>query len=160
MADTIRFFKLKDVKTPTRGTPDSAGIDFYVPNDFGTSRLDDGAFGAWVESGDSILIPSGLKTKLPKGYALVMMNKSGVAVKKGFDVLACVIDEDYQGEIHFHFVNTGKHRVFVVPGEKIIQGLLLPVGKHDIEIMSSEEELYGGEKTTRGEGGFGSTGVK
>lgn len=164
MTETIKFFKLKSVKTPTRGTPDSAGIDFYVPDDFGKCDIPDYEdvlrIGEWVEPGDTILIPSGLKAKLPKGYALVMMNKSGVAVKKNFDVLACVIDEDYQGEIHFHFVNAGKHRVFIQPGEKIVQGLLLPVGKHDIEIMSSEEELYGGEKTTRGEGGFGSTGVK
>ena len=88
------------------------------------------------------------------------MNKSGVATKKGLIVGACVVDEDYQGEIHLHVINTSNERVSVEPGEKLVQMLLIPVFYDILEEVNSEEELFGGEQTVRGQGGFGSTGNK
>ena len=152
----MKFLKIRDVKTPQRGTSQSAGIDFFVPNDYCKSPIKHKN----IEPGGSLLIPSGIKAKVPQGYALVVMNKSGVATKKGLIVGACVVDEDYQGEIHLHVINTSNERVSVEPGEKLVQMLLIPVFYDILEEVNSEEELFGGEQTDRGQGGFGSTGIK
>lgn len=151
MSEKLKFKKTRKVKNPTRGTQFSAGVDFYVPED-----LDPG-FGSKIGPGDDILIPSGIKASIPQNTALVAFNKSGVAVKKGFSVGACVIDSDYQGEIYIHLYNrTNKYLDAPKPGEKIIQFLLLPVLLADIEMY--ESELFT-ETTERGAGGFGSTGI-
>jgi len=81
----------------------------------------------------------------------------GVALSKGLQVGACVVDEDYQGEIHIHLTNTSNDTCNVWLGEKIVQFLLLPVSYEGVEVCKSENDLYGGEVTERGEGGFGST---
>jgi dUTP pyrophosphatase len=147
----MKFLKITEVKSPNRGTPQSAGIDLFVPESFQTVAL---------EPGKSVLIPSGLKVNVPEGYALVCMNKSGIATKKSLLVGACVIDEDYQGEIHIHLINAGTQVQTIFPGDKIIQVVLVPVAYTNIEIVSTEEELWDGKVTKRGEGGFGSTGTK
>ncbi len=148
----MKIVKVRDVKTPTRGTKKSAGIDFYIPNDFPGSH--------WLAPGQDVKIPSGIYVKVPEGFALIAMNKSGVATKKHLQVGACVIDEDYQGEIHLHVTNVGMDVQELLPGEKIIQMLLVPVVYDSVEVVDSKEELYLGEVTERGEGGFGSTGTK
>jgi dUTP pyrophosphatase len=147
----IKIFKTREVKTPHRGSPLSAGIDFFVPEQFTSVTL---------EPHDDVLIPSGIKVKLPDGYALVGNNKSGVATKKRLIYGACVIDEDYQGEIHLHLINVGKNPVTINPGDKILQFLLEKQEYAGVIEVTSEEELFGGELTERGEGGFGSTGSK
>lgn len=146
----MKIFKVKDVKTPTRGTSQSAGLDFYVPEEFPKKILG---------PGDSLNIPSGIKVKVPAGFALVAFNKSGVAVKKGLQVGACVVDEDYQGEIHLHVTNISSERTFINPSEKLVQFLCIPIEYVPIELCETEEELFGDEVTERGEGGFGSTGI-
>ena len=146
----MRIAKVRDVKTPTRGTDGSAGIDFYVPNDYPTNLQ-------MIEPGDRYLIPSGIKANVPSGYALIAMNKSGVATKKSLIVGACVVDSDYQGEIHMHLINVGSYSVKVVPGEKLVQFLLVPVNHCEVEEVT-ESELFE-FATARGAGGFGSTGV-
>lgn len=147
----MKFLKTREVKDPNRGTPQSAGIDLFIPEDF-THQF--------IRPGDSILIPAGLKVNVPKDHVFIMMNKSGVATKKRLDVGACVIDEDYQGEIHIHLINVGNESTSLSPGEKIAQCLLMPVVYADVEIVESEESLWEGKVTERGEGGFGSTGTK
>lgn len=148
----MKILKVRDVNTPTRGTALSAGLDFYVPNDYPATMLPPGA---------SINIPSGIKVKLPHGYCLKMDNKSGVALRSQLVVGATIIDEDYQGEIHLHVINTQRtETVTIKPGDKLVQGLLIPVSYEGVEEVGSLEELYGGEVTQRGEGGFGSTGTR
>ena len=147
----MKISKIRNVKTPTRGTIGSAGIDFYVPNDYPNSLRR-------VAPGERYFIPSGIKANVPEGYALIAMNKSGVALKKGLMVGACVVDSDYQGEIHLHLVNTGTNDVTIEPGEKLTQFLLIPVDHCPVEVVD-ESDLFDDE-TTRGSGGFGSTGVK
>lgn len=146
----MKISKIRNVKTPVRGTPLSAGIDFFVPDDFPGIH--------YLIPGDAVNIPSGIKVKVPHGYALIFMNKSGVAVKKGLQVGACVVDEDYQGEVHLHVRNTSTEVQSIKPGEKLVQALLIPVEYADIEVVDVNE-LYE-EKTQRGEGGFGSTGTE
>lgn len=148
---TLRFSKVREVKTPTRGTPGSAGIDFFVPSDFNKG------YTTKVPPGAACNIPSGIKANVPDGYALVAFNKSGVALKKNLMIGACVVDSDYQGEIHLHVINAGVHDASINSGEKLVQFLLLPVNHCGLEELP-ESELFD-EQTERGSGAFGSTGV-
>ena len=142
----MKILKTRNVKLPSRGTPSSAGIDFYTPNDFETASL---------KPGQSVLIPSGIKVQVPRGYALIAFNKSGVAVKQCLSVGACVVDEDYEGEVHLHMINTSDKDQVITTGQKLVQFVLIPVAYFDIEEV---EELQS-RNTERGEGGFGSTGL-
>lgn len=144
----MKIVKVRNVKTPTRGTSLSAGLDFYIPEDFKTKQI-------WP--GESINIPSGIRTRIPQGYALIMFNKSGIATKHQLQVGACVVDADYQGEIHLHVMNVGKEVVILKPGMKLVQGLVMPVLYVGVEVLESEDELFP-QSTERGVGGFGSTG--
>ena len=147
----MKFLKIKDVKTPTRGTSQSAGIDLYIPNDYPATE---------IHPQESVFIPSGLKVNVPKNNVLIVMNKSGVALKKNFLVGACVIDEDYQGEVHIHLTNVGNKSTSIEGGDKIVQCLLMPIKYDNVELATSEDTMWDGEETERGDGGFGSTGEK
>ena len=110
-----------------------------------------------IHPGTRCFIPSGIKANVPEGFALVAFNKSGVALKKQLLVGAAVVDSDYQGEIHLHLVNTSNRVVEISPGEKLTQFLLLPVDHGPVNLVD-ENDLYS-EKSERGGGGFGSTGI-
>lgn len=152
----MKFTKVRDVKSPVRGTKKSAGIDFFIPND-AFADLPERA--AYIFPNEGIKIPSGVHVKIPEGFALIAMNKSGVATKKGLTVGASVVDEDYQGEIHLHVINTTAHVQRIQAGEKLVQMLLVPVSYLNAEEVETLEDLYGDEVTERGAGGFGSTGI-
>ena len=142
----MKIQKIRDVKTPSRGTVGSAGLDFYVPNDHPPLLLD---------HGQQARIPSGIKIRIPFGFALIAFNKSGVSLK-GLQVGACVVDADYQGEINLHVCNISGFPVPILAGEKLVQLLLMPVVSEEVEVV--EEDLYNCV-SQRGEGGFGSTGL-
>lgn len=159
----MKFCKVRPVKSPTRGTDKSAGIDFFVPGSFRSTT---------VPPHTDILIPSGIKAAIPKGYMLIGADKSGVVTSQHARIQACmgpkkdafnspviigakIIDEDYQGEIHIHLINTGDKPVNIEPGMKIAQFILVPVS-YEMPEEVSEGELFG-ETTKRGQGGFGST---
>jgi dUTP pyrophosphatase len=144
----MKISRIRDVKIPTRGTPKSAGIDFFVPNDYPELIL---------LPGNSALIPTGIKADIPTGYMLTAFNKSGVATKQLLIKGAEVCDEDYQGEIHIHVINVGTTDQLITPGQKLIQFVLVPVFYDIIEEVLFDQ-LYS-ETTERGEGGFGSTGT-
>ena len=167
----MKVSKTRNVKNPERGTDLSAGIDFFVPvfdDKFVEDFIDknksypfirDETFDKLqilVKPGHRILIPSGIKVNFdgdPK--VLIAFNKSGVSVKKGLDILACVIDQDYQGEIHLSLVNTSDVEVVIFQNDKIAQFIMLPVIYESIDIVN-EDELWS-KITERGIGGFGST---
>lgn len=145
----MKIARIKDVKLPTRGTASSAGLDFYTPNNMLETEL---------LPGEAVLIPSGIKANIPKGFALIVMNKSGVATKQGLQVGACVVDEDYQGEILIHVTNVRDTKTTIMPGQKIVQMLLVPVLYEEVHEVA-ESELFD-EVSHRGDGGFGSTGIQ
>ena len=148
----IKFAKTRSVKTPARANPGDAGIDFFVPDDFPSTTL---------EHGDKVLIPAGIKVEVPIGFALIFHNKSGVAVKKNLYVGADTIDHGYSGEVHINLINNGKEPQMIAPGDKIIQGILIPISLVEtIEVQ--EDELYADVHVagSRGAGGFGSSGTK
>jgi dUTP pyrophosphatase len=144
------FTKTTDVKSPVRGHETDAGIDFFVPENFGAVTL---------EPGQDILIDAGIRVVVPKGYALIFKEKSGVATKRKLTIGACVVDSDYRGNVHLHLFNNGTEIQSIEAGDKITQGLVVPVSLCQTEEVSNEEySKY--EDTERGEGGFGSTGTK
>lgn len=147
MNTELKFIKIRDVKLPVRAHETDAGIDFFVPNDFTAVTL---------KPGEDAVIPAGIKVIVPRGYALVYMGKSGVCTKQRLAVGASVVDSDYRGEVHLHLYNAGTKDVEILPGAKIIQGLLLPVGLGPVTEITEEE--YNLDTTERGTGGFGSTG--
>ena len=145
----MKFSKVRDVKSPTRANSTDAGIDFFIPNDQNEIEL---------RPQEKCLVPSGIKVNVPEGYALIAFNKSGIATTRELQVGACVVDCGYQGEVHFHLFNYGKSNVFLHPGDKIVQFVLLPLGDPAVEEVK-ESELYE-SVSSRGEGGFGSSGTK
>lgn len=165
---SFAFSKIRNVKSPCRGMSGSAGLDFFVPRGFvstcqvtGNTFRDAGA----LKSNDALIlgeragvnIPSGIRAEVPRGFVLVAFNKSGVALKAGLQVGACVVDEDYQGEIHLHVTNVGAGAARIVAGQKLVQFLLLPVCSANVfEIPDSKMHQL---STTRGHNGFGSTGT-
>lgn len=149
----VKMSKTRSVKVPQRANSGAdAGIDFFVPDDFVAQTL---------QPGQSVKIPAGIKVEVPAGYALVFFNKSGVAAKRSLIVGACVIDHGYSGEVHINMINAGDVEQTIVPGEKIVQGILIPVVTFET-IEVPEEELYASIHVagSRGAGGFGSTGTK
>lgn len=158
----MKITKIREVKTPTRGTECSAGLDFYVPAGIRLCML----------PGDDVLIPSGIKVEVPHGYALIAHNRSSMATStramkyvglkgnpnstRGCVVVgACVVDEDYQGEIYIHLINVGRCAETIIAGMKVVQLVLTPVSYEGVEVVD-EEELFN-QASERGKGGFGST---
>jgi dUTP pyrophosphatase len=145
----MKFIKLRDVKTPERGTPFSAGLDFFVPNDVSWDRIE-------LFPGEGIIIPSGIKVKVPHGYMLCTFNKGSIALNKHLQVGACVIDEDYQGEVHIHVINIGSNSTIISRGEKLVQFILIPVLYESLYEVKDEKYLYE-KQSERADGAFGST---
>lgn len=102
------------------------------------------------------LVPTGIKIELPKGYEAQIRPRSGLSIKHGISLINCTgtIDEDYRGEIKVGLVNLSNETYTIKRGERIAQMIIASVAKADIEVT---EELT---ETVRGEGGFGSTGIK
>jgi dUTP pyrophosphatase len=162
----ISFVKVRNVKTPSRGTSQSVGIDFFVPefndqfiNDLkeknkNVNLIDNKTIQLLPH--ESILIPSGIHVKLPENTFLNAFNKSGVSSKKSLLKMAETVDEDYQGEIHISIINSGNKIQTISENEKLIQFILLPARYDELNELKNKNELYN-EITERGEGGFGST---
>lgn len=159
----IKVLKVRDVKTPVRGTSLSAGIDFFVPTDFQQ---------VYLQPGQDVLIPSGIKASFDDNLMLMAAEKSGVSTSRqaverngkkakaeAYDsptVLgAKIVDADYQGEIHIHVINVGKLPVLIAPNKKIAQFILVPIRYDEVKEVTTEEELFEGATTERGDKGFG-----
>ena len=110
---------------------------------------------------ERILVPSGVKVWIePKNSALIATNKSGVATKKGLIVGATTVDSTYTGEVHLSVINTYSNSVSVTLGEKLVQFIHTPV---ILSTMCEVDDVDYSELSTssiRGDGGFGSTGLK
>ena len=102
------------------------------------------------------LVPTGLHIALPDGYEAQVRPRSGLAYKKGVTVLNApwTIDADYRGDIGVILINMSNEDFVVEDGERIAQ---LIIAKYDQAEWIPVSEL---SETNRGEGGFGSTGVK
>lgn len=108
-----------------------------------------------IKPGETVLIKTGLKIELPPNTEAQIRPKSGIALKNSVTVLNTpgTIDEGFTGEICIILINHGKEDYKVNKGEKISQMVIQPVIRVDIE------EVHDIQNTSRGEGGFGSTGL-
>ena len=102
------------------------------------------------------IIPTGLFIELPVGIEAQVRPRSGLAAKKGITVLNApgTIDADYRGEVGVILVNLSNEDLVIENGERIAQ---MVIAKHERAEWNQVESL---SETARGEGGFGSTGVK
>jgi len=131
---------------PAYATPLSAGMDLKA----------DLAEPVVLGPLERAMIPTGLYIALPEGYEAQVRPRSGLAAKKGISVLNSpgTVDADYRGEIRVILVNLSNEPFTVEPGERIAQ---MVIARHerveweDVEVLS---------ETSRGAGGFGSTGTK
>jgi len=108
-----------------------------------------------LRPGDSALIPSGIAIHLgDPGLAAVLIPRSGLGHKHGIVLgnLVGLIDSDYQGQVFVSCWNRGKEPFAVNPMERIAQMVIVPVVQVGLNIVESFDE------STRGAGGFGSTG--
>ena len=130
---------------PTYATEQSAGMDL-------TAALEEAIeLGPW----ERMLIPTGLSIALPAGYEAQVRPRSGLALKHGVTVLNTpgTIDADYRGEIGVILANMSKEPFTVERGMRIAQ---MVIAKHATIEWEVAEEL---DETSRGAGGFGSTGT-
>lgn len=109
-----------------------------------------------IHPSETCLIKTGLKIELPPNTEAQIRPKSGIALKNSVTVLNTpgTIDEGYTGEICIILINHGNSPYKVNKGEKIAQMVIMPV----IRVTLEEVDEIG--DTSRGEGGFGSTGLK
>lgn len=109
-----------------------------------------------LEPLERCIIKTGLFMELPVGYEAQVRPRSGLAAKKGITVLNApgTIDADYRGEVGVILINLSNEAFVIESGERIAQ---MVIAKHERADWESVEEL---SDTVRGEGGFGSTGVK
>lgn len=109
-----------------------------------------------LEPGERDLIPTGLQMALPHGYEAQIRPRSGLAYKQGITMLNSpgTIDSDYRGEVKVLAINHGEEPFVVKHGDRIAQMVIAPVYQPQIEETETLPE------SNRGEGGFGSTGVK
>jgi len=157
----LKFYKIRsDAKPPERAHKSDAGMDlFYCPDPENNSNC------IWndyerkqfrVASGISSLVPTGLKVIVPENYMLEIKNKSGIAHKQRLIVGACVVDPGYTGEIYVNLHNIGGVTQVIEPGQKIAQAVLVPIVTCGVEEVFSDPSE---DRTDRGDGGFGSTGL-
>ena len=141
----VRFIKLSDKATlPTRAHDNDAGLDLYA------------AEGARIPSGERVSVGTGLAVAIPDGFAGLVLPRSGLALKHGVTVLNTpgTIDSDYRGEIKVVLANFGDEDFVVRRGDRIAQLVVAPVARAHVRIVTSLEP------TARGDGGYGSTGVR
>lgn len=100
-------------------------------------------------------VPTGMCLALPEGLEAQVRPRSGLALKEGLTVLNApgTVDSDYRGEVKVILVNLGDRPVTLSRGMRIAQMVIAPVTRIDLVIARDLE------KTTRGDGGFGSTGL-
>ena len=153
MKRQVRVFKLRpEAKLPIRAHKTDAGMDFFFcPSDPKLSQRR-------VSVGESVILETGIKIEVPPGCMLQIMNKSGVATKTQLITGACVVDEGYNGEVFINLQNIGQTNQYIEPGQKIAQGVFVRIEKPELWEIHGDN-VYG-VSTSRGDGGFGSTGTQ
>ena len=134
------------LEPPAYATADSAGIDLRaaVPADAPVT----------LQPGQRALIDTGFCVALPAGYEAQVRPRSGLAIKHGITCLNTpgTIDADYRGEVKVILINLGDAPFIIERGERIAQMVIAPVTQAQVSVVTQLDE------TSRGSGGFGSTG--
>lgn len=130
----------EDAKMPTRATDGAAGLDMYACQS------------AVIGAGKRNLVDTGVSIAIPHGYVGLIWPRSGLALKKGLDVGAGVIDSDYRNVIGVLLFNHTDDPYRVEPGDRIAQILIQPA------VMVQPVQVSSLDQTDRGQAGYGSTG--
>lgn len=140
-----------------RGVPLSYNITKFVYDNL-IFDVENSLVGVVLHKGDSLFVNSGVKEKLPTGYAGVFFNKSGRATS-GYDVGSCVVDEDYTGYVCMNVCFRGSRlsNSEIYCGDKFLQQLILPLYKKETKEVSEDEFEYLTHNSERGDAGFGSS---
>ena len=135
-----------DAVIPTYGSDFAAGADLYALLD---SPIE-------IQPAQTILVKTGLAIEIPVGFAGLIYARSGLAFKRGLAPAnkVGVIDSDYRGEVMVALHNHSNVPQLVEPFERIAQLVVTPFLKAEFFVADDLSD------TTRGEGGFGSTGRK
>lgn len=131
---------------PTKGSPGAAGYDVYS-----TEKVT-------IPSGERQLVNTGIRMRIPSGLYGRIAPRSGLAVRNGIDIGAGVIDSDYRGEIKVLLINNGKESVAFESGTRIAQIVFERIESPTFYPYTSDE-FDAKDDTTRGSGGFGSSGM-
>lgn len=144
--DVLKIKKLREnAVVPERATPGSAGVDLYACIDKPVT----------VEPHKCVQIPSGIAIELPnENYGAFVFARSGISRKHGIAPVNAVgvIDSDYRGEIIMGLINHFDESYTIEPNDRVAQLVVLPVASLPVAVVDELDE------TSRGEGGFGSTG--
>ena len=134
----------EDAILPTYGTPGAAGLDLHAS----ISQT------IYLHPGVRFTCPTGVAVELPDGFEAQIRPRSGLARKNGITVLNSpgTIDPDYRGEIGVILYNAGDEAFAINPGDRIAQMVIAPFVRADLQ------EVAGLSDSSRGDGGFGSTG--
>ncbi|MHB0951064.1 MAG: dUTP diphosphatase [Allorhizobium sp.] len=140
--------------------PHGAGLDLPSYETKGAAGMDLRAAVAedtplTLEAGKRALVPTGFVFEIPEGFEAQVRPRSGLAFKHGITCLNTpgTIDSDYRGEVKVLLVNLGEETFTVTRGMRIAQMVIAPV------VQARVSEVSDASQTTRGAGGFGSTGV-
>lgn len=143
--EELQFTRKSEAATlPTRAHDGDAGLDLYA------------AEGARIGPGQRVTVGTGLSVAIPQGLAGLVTPRSGLALKHGITLVNApgVIDSGFRGELRVILQNTDANAEFkVAAGDRIAQLLLVPIA------TASPLEADSLDSTSRGAGGFGSSGI-
>lgn len=134
-----------DIPLPSYATEGSAGMDLYAAVDDSTTVL----------PGQTLLVPTGFSIELPQGFEAQIRPRSGLAIKSNIGLMNApgTIDSDYRGEVKVVLTNFGKNDFIIRRGDRIAQMVIARYERIEWEEAPSLNQ------TSRGSGGFGSTGI-
>ena len=140
------FDKTKNTLIPEFKTDGSAGMDLLSASEEDLT----------IKPHETALIPTNLILEIPEGYEGGVRPRSGLALKHGVTVLNApgTIDSDYRGEVKVLLINHGKENFTVKFGDRIAQ---LIISKYEKAVLVKSDDI---SETERGEGGYGSTGIR
>lgn len=143
----IRLPNGEGLELPAYETKGAAGMDLRA-------AVEDGA-PLTLAPGKRALVPTGFIFEIPEGYEAQIRPRSGLAFKNGITCLNSpgTIDSDYRGEVKVLLINLGEEPFEITRGMRIAQMIIAPVTQVRVAEITEISE------TTRGAGGFGSTGV-
>jgi dUTP pyrophosphatase len=130
----------EDAKVPKYSHHDDAGFDLFTPENI------------VVKKGERFGVPTGIAMEIPEGYVGLIWDKSGLAIKHGIKTLGGVVDSTYRGEVLVGVINLSEEDYTFEKGHKVAQMIIQKKETVDFEEVNELSD------TTRGDGGFGSTG--
>jgi dUTP pyrophosphatase len=135
----------KDLPLPAYATAQAAGMDIVAAIDAPIT----------MQPGERALVPTGLSIALPAGFECQIRPRSGLAAKNGVTVLNSpgTVDADYRGEIKAILINLGQEPFTIERGMRIAQMVIARYTQANWSVVADLDE------TSRGAGGFGSTGT-